>query len=160
MPENTGYRIVGKKANKRPTTNEPATAPLQPPVEFPKTAAVPPEKKAIWAAGIITTGKWNRTINRTPTKPAEYAHKKPTITAVGANGKTVGTSNAGREFGINFSEIDTNAAVISAKNMRTPVINIDIPAVNMNAWINGNTSQCVFPANSWVTALPALKAEM
>lgn len=114
-------------------TNDPTTAPRHPPVEFPNTPAVPPEKKQMCAAGMITTGNLRATIKNTPINPAVYEDKKPTITAVGANGKTVGTSNAGREFGINFSEIETKAAVISDRNIRTPVIKIDIPAVNVNA---------------------------
>ena len=82
---------------------------------------------------MITTGNLSATIIKTPISPAAYEDKNPTITAVGANGNTVGTSRAGRELGINFSEIETKAAVISPKNIRTPVIRIDMPAANVKA---------------------------
>ena len=108
--------------------------------------AVPPEKKQICAAGIMTMGKWNMTIMTIAINPAAYELRKPTKTAVGANGKIVGTSSAGRDPGINLSEIATNAAVISAKNIRTPVIRTEMPAVKVNAWIRGKTNQSTVPA--------------
>lgn len=111
----------------------------------------------MWAAGIITTGNilGNDAIIAIANRPAAYADINPIITAFGAYGNTVGTSSAGREPGIYFSEMITNAAVISAKNIRTPDINIDIPATNVNASISGKTNQCVEPAISWVNAWPA-----
>ena len=38
------------------------------------------------------------------------------MTAFGANGKIAGQSTAGRASGMSFSEMPTNAAVISAMN--------------------------------------------
>ena len=133
MLENTGYKIVGKTVNKIPTTNAPAIQPFHPPVELPNTPAVPPEKKHICAAGMITIGLLKIIINTIHNNPDIYALKKPSNTAVGAKGKILGQSKAGLEFLIYFSDIDTNSAVISPINKRTPVINVYIPAVNMNA---------------------------
>ena len=49
-------------------------------------------------------------------RPPKNDPTNPINTAVGANGKIAGQSTAGRELGMNFSEIPTNAAVISAMN--------------------------------------------
>ena len=141
IPAYNGYKTAGKNASNNPTKKEPKIAPLHPPVELPNTPAAPPEKKQICAAGMMTTGKLKLAIKRIASNPAAYEDKNPTNTAVGANGKIVGTSNAGLELGINFSEIDTKAAVISARNILTPVIKMDIPAANVNACTKGYTNQ-------------------
>src|SRR5690606_19836732 len=59
--------------------------------------------------------------------------KKPSITAVGANGKTVGTSRAGRAPGISFSLMPLKAGTISARNMRTPKSRTAMPAAKRSA---------------------------
>lgn len=74
-----------------------------------------------------------------------YADKNPKTVAVGAYWKTTGQSSAGFELGINFSEIPTNAGIISPKNILTPVIIIYKAAVNVNDWNNGKINQFTLP---------------
>ncbi len=52
------------------------------------------------------------------------------IMAFGANGKIAGQSTAGRAAGTSFSEMPTNAAVISAMNDGRREAKTDIPATN------------------------------
>ena len=54
------------------------------------------------------------------TRPAAKLDRKPTITAFGANGKTVGQSSAGLASFTNLSAIPLKAGTISAIIMRTP----------------------------------------
>ena len=95
---------------------EPTRAPFQPPYALPNTPQVPPEKKQMPAAGIMIVLLWNATISAIAARPPRKDPINPTSTAVGANGKIAGQSTAGLEFGMYFSEIATNAAVISAMN--------------------------------------------
>ena len=83
---------------------------------FPNTPQVPPEKKQIPAAGIMIVLLCIATMIARATSPPRKDPTNPINTAVGANGKIAGQSTAGLEFGMYFSEIATNAAVISAMN--------------------------------------------
>src|SRR5690606_34705170 len=89
---------AGPIARKRPVTAPPTRAPLPPPKAWPRTRAPPPGKKSNIIGGTRTN---HPAAANTPISPRNTAvdAKKPSITAVGANGKTVGTSRAGRAPG-------------------------------------------------------------
>ena len=68
------------------------------------------------AAGIMMVGLWNATISAIATRPPRKEPMNPIMTAFGSNAKIAGQSTAGRASGMSFSEMPTNAAVISAMN--------------------------------------------
>ena len=98
--------------------------PLSPPLAFPHTPAVAPQKKCTTAPGRIIA-----TLNPACPMKAKTAKpiippikevKKPINTAFGAYGNKIGQSKAGFALGTSFSEIPLNAGTISAINIRTP----------------------------------------
>ena len=98
---------------------EPNTAPLLPPVELPKTPEAAPQKKCPTTPGMITV-VCKPIIANMDSVPTKKLTKKPINTALGAYGKTIGTSNAGLESGTSFLAIPWNAGTISANTIRTP----------------------------------------
>ncbi|MNP82697.1 hypothetical protein D3C76_1814270 [compost metagenome] len=69
------------------------------------------------------------------TRPAAKLDRNPTITAFGANGKTVGQSRAGLASFTSLSAMPLKAGTISAIIMRTPARMIHTPAAKVSDWI-------------------------
>ena len=69
--------------------------------------------------------------------PTKKLTKKPINTALGAYGKTIGTSNAGLESGTSFLAIPWNAGErFLPIPFEPPWRTITNPAVNVPAWIS------------------------
>ena len=114
--EKAGKSTKGNAVSKIPPKKDAMIAPFNPPLIEPKTPMVPPEKKAIPAAGKSTTGEPIAAMANVAVNPPINEVIKPTGTMVGAYWKNTGTSTAGIDPGIYFSEIATKAAVNSAIN--------------------------------------------
>lgn len=129
---NTGSKQAGKNERSIPFTKEPATAPLTPPVALPYTPAVAPQKKCGTSPGTMTV-KPNKGRRKIDTMPPAKLHKKPMITAFGANGKTVGASSAGFAPLTKRSAIPLKAGTISPIAIRTPAKIMYTPAKKGNS---------------------------
>lgn len=79
------------------------------------------------------TVKPNKGKRKMDTMPPAKLHKKPIMTALGANGKTVGASSAGFAPFTNRSAIPLNAGTISPMAIRTPAKIMYTPAANVIA---------------------------